>query len=226
MSNRNIAKRFRIVHLSDLHIEAETGLVLRVPELVKAERPDVIVLTGDYLNRTESQDVLKRFLNKLEAPQGVYAIMGNWDGWFASEKAFAGTSVKVLAGETARVDVHGSVLEISGAGIPGYYERTPASARAYRLFLNHTPDLIPEAALAGFDLYLCGHTHGGQVRLPFYGALITLSKYGKRYEMGYYQEGNMDAYVTRGIGLEPGIITAARFLCPPEIVVIDIVPPM
>jgi predicted MPP superfamily phosphohydrolase len=61
--------------------------------------------------------------------------------------------------------------------------------------------------------------------MPFYGALITLAKHGKRYEMGHYKEGSMNAYVSRGIGLESGIITAARFLCPPEIVVIDIMPP-
>ena len=86
------------------------------------------------------------------------------------------------------------------------------------------PDLAPEAAAAGVDLQLSGHTHGGQIRMPVYGALITSSIYGKRFEMGYYpvessgRERPMTLYVSRGIGLEGGIAPRARFLSPPEII--------
>jgi predicted MPP superfamily phosphohydrolase len=90
------------------------------------------------------------------------------------------------------------------------------------ILLHHTPDLIPEAAAAGFDLYLCGHTHGGQVRLPIYGALTTFSLYGKRYEMGTYVEGGTTVFVSRGIGLEGWVLPRVRLLCPPEIVLVEV----
>jgi predicted MPP superfamily phosphohydrolase len=87
-----------------------------------------------------------------------------------------------------------------------------------KLLLYHSPELMPLAQQYPVDLYLCGHTHGGQVRLPFYGALITSSSLGKRYEMGPYLEKDTLLYVSRGIGLEGLSAPRMRLLCPPEIV--------
>ena len=95
--------------------------------------------------------------------------------------------------------------------------RAAVPPEKYTLLLYHSPDLMPEASRAGIDLYLCGHTHGGQIRLPLWGAVVTSSKYGKRYEMGCYQAGSTTLYVSRGIGLEGKGAPRMRFLCPPEI---------
>jgi predicted MPP superfamily phosphohydrolase len=76
---------------------------------------------------------------------------------------------------------------------------------------------MPEAARAGVDLFLAGHTHGGQIRLPLIGAVVTSSIYWKRYEMGLYTQGHTWLYVSRGIGMEGLGAPRARFLCPPEI---------
>jgi hypothetical protein len=84
--------------------------------------------------------------------------------------------------------------------------------------LYHTPDLMPHAARLGVTLYLAGHTHGGQLRLPIYGAMATSSRWGKRYEMGRYQEHKTILYVNRGIGMEGLGAPRARFLAPPEVV--------
>jgi hypothetical protein len=75
------------------------------------------------------------------------------------------------------------------------------------------------------DLYCAGHTHGGQVALPLYGALITFSKYGKKYEAGLYREGETWLYVNRGIGMEGGSTPRVRFWAPPEVTVIEVSPP-
>jgi predicted MPP superfamily phosphohydrolase len=72
------------------------------------------------------------------------------------------------------------------------------------------------------DLYLAGHTHGGQIRLPLFGAVFTASAYGKRYEQGHYSVGDTTLYVSRGIGMEGMGAPRARFLCPPEIVVVNL----
>ena len=93
---------------------------------------------------------------------------------------------------------------------------------AYTLLLYHSPDLIETASSVGVDLYLAGHTHGGQVRLPFYGAVITFSAYGKQYEMGWYEVGATTLYVSRGLGMEGWDAPRMRFLCPPEMEVVEL----
>jgi len=91
----------------------------------------------------------------------------------------------------------------------------------FTLLLYHSPDLIEGAAAHEIDLYLAGHTHGGQIRLPLFGALFTASTYGKRYEMGRYQMGDTTLYVSRGLGMEGMGAPRARFLCPPEVVLVE-----
>jgi hypothetical protein len=94
-----------------------------------------------------------------------------------------------------------------------------ASGDSFTVLLYHSPDLMPEAVELGVDLYLCGHTHGGQIRLPLFGALITSSDFWKRYEMGRYEENDTTLYVSRGLGMEGLGAPRARFLSPPEVIV-------
>jgi predicted MPP superfamily phosphohydrolase len=84
--------------------------------------------------------------------------------------------------------------------------------------LYHIPDLMPQASSLGVDLFLAGHTHGGQWRLPGFGAILTSSQYWKRYEAGHYQEAGTHLYVSRGLGMEGFGTPRARFFCPPEVV--------
>ncbi|MFN2167709.1 MAG: metallophosphoesterase, partial [Anaerolineae bacterium] len=93
----------------------------------------------------------------------------------------------------------------------------------FRLLLYHTPDLMPQAAEAGVDLYLAGHTHGGQWRVPGLGAILTSSRFWKRYEAGHYRESGTDLYVSRGLGLEGFGAPRVRLFCPPEVVVVTLV---
>jgi predicted MPP superfamily phosphohydrolase len=86
------------------------------------------------------------------------------------------------------------------------------------ILMYHSPDLAPIADRHEIDLQLSGHTHGGQVRLPLFGALFTGSLYGRRYEAGRYIHENLTLYISRGIGLEGAGAPRVRFLCPPEIV--------
>jgi hypothetical protein len=81
---------------------------------------------------------------------------------------------------------------------------------------------MPVASQMPLDLYRAGHTHGGQVRLPLWGAILTSSVHGKRYEMGHYQENGVNLYVSRGIGMEGLSMPRLRFLCPPEITLVEL----
>jgi len=94
----------------------------------------------------------------------------------------------------------------------------------FSLLLYHTPDLAYAARDLRINLYLAGHTHGGQVRLPFFGALFTHSRYGKTFEMGLHHLDQTTLYVSRGLGMVGNSEPRARLLCPPEVVVVDLVP--
>ncbi|HSD84040.1 MAG TPA: metallophosphoesterase [Anaerolineae bacterium] len=227
------APPLRVLHLSDFHIERLTLREEKVLKWMEELRPDLIVYTGDLLNFSYLDDERARadcvkLLSRLHAPLGVYAVPGTPVVDTADVQAAIYPQVP-----------HIRCLKNEAIGVEGYpqiqligltcthdptldapkLDRTCATVppEKYTLLLYHSPDLMPEASRAGIDLYLCGHTHGGQIRLPLWGAVVTSSKYGKRYEMGHYQEGNTTLYVSRGIGLEGKGAPRMRFLCPPEV---------
>jgi hypothetical protein len=228
----------RLLHLSDFHIERLTQREARVLELIDALRPDVIVYTGDLLNFSNiddpvARDECARLLQQLHAPRGVYGIPGTplVDTPAVQADLYPrATNIRWLRNETIGLAEHPplQILGITCTHDPQLdapqLDRLCAAlpASSFKLLLYHAPDLMPEASRAGVDLYLCGHTHGGQIRLPFYGAIFTSSLYGKRFEMGRYQEGATTLYVSRGLGLEGKGAPRMRFLCAPEMVLIEL----
>lgn len=233
------AAPIRILHVSDLHVERVTRREQKLLELVAEADPDVIFITGDYLNLSYTRDPqahaeLRSLLGKLSAPYGVYAILGSppVDERDVVPPLFEGLPIRLLVDEWTVLDwPDGRQLILLGldcshdlvtdtSRLHNLLAESPNTAP--RVLLYHAPELMPEAARHGIDLYLCGHTHGGQVRLPFYGAVLTSSKLGKRYEMGLYEEGQTSLYVSRGVGLEGLSAPRVRFLSPPEITLVTL----
>jgi predicted MPP superfamily phosphohydrolase len=214
----------RLVHLSDLHSEGFGRRERTALELVRSAKPDIICLTGDYLSTGNGdlymQDA-RRFIAELQAPFGVYAVPGNWD--LDPLPLFDGLDAQLLQDETATLTVRGVKVLIAGSrfGVPPP-RREALAPDALNILLQHSPDLLEEASDAGYDLYLAGHTHGGQVRVPGYGAIITMSKFGKRYEAGLYSMQDTWMYVNRGLGLEGGWAPRIRLFCRPEVTVLDV----
>lgn len=231
---RSAAISLRILHLSDLHVERLTPRERRLTAQAAALQPDLILLSGDYLNTSSLRDpaalaAARELIGRLRARYGVYAVAGNVDDARVMAALFAGLSVRVLQNEViappglpgvALIGLSCCAREEDGKTLRRLASRAPPGT--YRILLYHTPDLAEEAAAAGVDLYLAGHTHGGQIRLPLYGALYTSSAYGKRFEMGAYRLGGMTLYVNRGVGLEGGLAPRARFLCPPEAALVEV----
>ncbi|MDD5073189.1 MAG: metallophosphoesterase [Candidatus Omnitrophica bacterium] len=220
----------RIVQLSDLHTDPKGTNEKKVIEAVNALKPDIIVFTGDAVNSPKALPVFKKTLKSLKANIGKYAVTGNFDYWFLRGlDLFGGTGFDPLDAKIERINKDGDIFFISGLNFEhgGYWfpllKNVPRGY--YSIFLYHKPDLIEDLKGVNVDLYLAGHTHGGQVALPFYGAIITLSKYGKRYEAGEYKVGNTVLYVNRGIGTEGKAGVRVRFMVRPEITVFDIRPP-
>lgn len=221
------ARSIRIVHISDLHSDRRPRLEERLPALITAQSPDLIVFTGDAINSVEGLPVFRSCMQKVAAIAPTFAVEGNWDVWYWKDlRPLEGTNVHELDGDGTTLTVHGSTLWICGAAVGHEAEVQRLLQRRphdpFGVFLYHYPDLMPEVARTGVDLYCAGHTHGGQIALPFYGALVTLSRFGKRYEWGLYREGSTWLYVNRGIGMEGGA-PRVRFFARPEITVIEIV---
>jgi predicted MPP superfamily phosphohydrolase len=226
----------RIVQLSDLHVERKTKREIEVVEKVKDLKPDIIVLTGDYLNTSYTNDSIARqdarqLLKQLHAPYGVYAVTAiGVDPPDAMREMFDDLDITVLQDEVQKVELGKGELYLVGIS---YIERKRDRKTltklmdqlpddAYTILLYHTPDIVEIAAKEKVDLYLAGHTHGGQIRLPLFGAIVTASVYWKKYEQGLYTINETKLYVSRGIGMEGKGAPRARFLCPPEIVAVDI----
>ena len=231
----------RILHISDLHIERIGLRERRVLEIARAAKPDLVLLTGDYVNLSFNTDrdthlQVRELLEELCAPMGVFAILGSppVDLPDVIPPLFADLQVRLLRNEavtlTGRDGQKLTLLGIDcrhdiagdGATLNAALARTAVQGPV--MLLYHSPELMLQAIESGVDLYLCGHTHGGQVRLPLIGPLVTSSRLGRRYVMGHYHEGRTHLYVSRGIGFEGLGAPRIRLLCPPELTLITLNP--
>ena len=227
----------RVLHLGDLHVERITRRERQLVDLAAAERPDLIVCSGDLLNYSYTHDreawsACRWVFERLPAPLGTFVVSGSHPADHDEAVAYilAGTPARWLRDELVTIEHHGQTLDLVGLHCthrpflerPRLEALLPASRARFTLLLYHTPDLAPDAAELGIDWMLSGHTHGGQVRVPGFGALATSSLYGKAFEMGRYALDDMTLYVTRGIGMEGSAVPRVRLLCPPEVVLWEI----
>jgi len=226
----------RLLHLSDFHVERLTRREAHVLELIQEANPDLIVITGDYLNLSyvnepTARDEVRKLLAKIDAPFGVYATLGSppVDPRNTTPSLFDGLdNIRLLQDEVAVLDLgEGCTLALLGMDCEHDLDIDAETFKkladlappdSTRVLLYHSPELMPQVQQYPIDLYLCGHTHGGQVRVPGYGAIITSSALGKRYEMGPYVENDTTLYISRGIGLEGLSAPRMRLFCPPEII--------
>lgn len=227
----------RILHLSDIHYEGHSPRERRLLETAGALAPDLILLTGDYLNLSSvdnerAQQGARNLLAELVTVAPTYAVVGSplVDRPGVVPEIFAGIPITWLVDEVAPVEVKGYSLLLVGVRCTAAHRRDgerlrsllPDAPRRFTVLLYHSPDIFPVAAELGIDLHLAGHTHGGQLCLPLFGAIVTSSAFWKRYEAGLYREGQTTLYVSRGIGVEGAGAPRARFLAPPEIVLLTL----
>ena len=221
------AGRVRIVHISDLHCEAKSRLEDEIAERIAQAEPDLIVFTGDALNSPDGLPTFRSLMKRLVRTAPTFGVKGNWDE-HSKDNVFADTGVVELTGRAVHANVRGARIALTGAGVrhPADYRRLTAGVDKdeYVVMLFHYPDEAINASRQGVDLYLAGHTHGGQIALPGYGALITLSKHGKRFESGLSHVDSTAVYVNRGLGMEGHWAPRMRFCARPEITVIDVWP--
>jgi predicted MPP superfamily phosphohydrolase len=219
----------KLVQISDTHCTLWQINEKKAVKIINGLKPDVIVFTGDSANNPTGLKRFKKMMGQLDASLGKIAIRGNvdTDRW-AGTDIFNGTGFVELDGNSVEIKKDGDSLWLTGVTcekedtIGDVLRQIPDNS--FSVFLHHFPDLTELLAGQNIDLYLAGHTHGGQIAMPYYGAVITLSKFGKKYESGEYKVGRFILYVNRGLGLAAGFNPKMRFFARPEITVFEIRP--
>jgi predicted MPP superfamily phosphohydrolase len=221
---------YRVLHLSDLHIDAIDGLSTVVAERLKGLEADVCLMTGDYRCEIEGSCEkawagMREVLASISATDGVFATLGNHDPCEMAP-ALEAMGVDMVINEA--LELHRGADSIWIAGIDDSYDYRcddlgralePIPEGEFNILMAHTPDLFEPAYEAGVDLYLCGHTHAGQVRLPWIGSVVQNSSAPRAYTHGYWNHDGMHGYTSAGIGCS---MLPIRFNCPPEIVLIEL----
>jgi predicted MPP superfamily phosphohydrolase len=231
-------RSIRILHISDIQTPAIGPREERALVTGLAQRPDLIVMTGDYVQdamgvatermaAADLRDVVRRI--GFTAPLGVFATEG--DVGPPCAVVFAGTDVRCLVDGSDRVSLtDGSTLGITGLSrgrgrerVTDRLARILASAPSsdHRIVISHSPDFVDAMPFA-VDLVLAGHTHGGQVVIPFFGPPKTAIRLPRRYAGGLNDYRGTPLHVSRGLGMERGFEIPVRFLCPPEICIIEL----
>jgi hypothetical protein len=226
----------RLVALADIHGGAphvDTAKLQELAAVVNAERPDLVVLLGDFVirgilrGRFMEPHAVARELAGIRGPLGVVAVLGNHDWWHdgrAVRSALEAAGIPVLENEGQRIARGGAGLWLAGLADP--WTRDPDLAAAMEgvsaadavVVLVHNPDVFPGIP-ARVALTLAGHPHGGQVRLPLLGAPVVPSRYGQRYAQGHVVEEGRHLFVTPGVGTS---IVPVRFRVPPEVSVLTL----
>ncbi|HXH70777.1 MAG TPA: metallophosphoesterase [Pyrinomonadaceae bacterium] len=227
---------FKIVAISDIHGGSNyiTEEKLRkLVELANAQNPDLIVLLGDYVSQIGGKhsdlkmpfETIAENLKGFRAKYGVFAIIGNHDWWFDEKRVrgeFEQIGVKVLENEIEPIQVSGETIYIWGIedywkkrGVPtNVFEQIPIKENI--IAITHNPDSLLKAPNE-ISLMLAGHTHGGQVKFPFYGAMAFVND--PRFMEGFVEVDGKNVFVTTGVGCTGPQI---RFNVAPEIAVLNL----
>ena len=245
-SQAPLAAPLRIGVLSDIQCSTVTAHERGALARLMRETPDVILIAGDFFQGSRAhfertRDDFSALLRSLSAPGGVWAVRGDVDGAGAGpidgrsyfHALMRASGVNVLEDEAARFEVRGVPVELYGhdrwSTDPSKllaFLSAPRAPGAARLVLSHRPDpVLLHGAGHDVDLFVAGHTHGGQVVIPFFGPPLTLTEVPRRVGAGGLHTVNgAPIYVSRGVGMERGVAPRVRFFCPPEVAVVTLLP--
>ncbi len=233
---------YTIIQVSDLHMR-QMGRREKILEKLLRDLPpaDLVAVTGDLIHTPAGIAPFLKLAEAFEAKDGTYAVFGNSEHKngvrpYALARTLAENGITPLMNAHVLLSRGGAQIVLAGVDDPVNDKDDIAGALhgaspdLFTLLLMHSPDSVAEAVGRGVDVVLSGHTHGGQIRLPWYGALYTHSLLGRRMSDGYYSRGRLrraigirpgrtQLYVTRGIGIS-GL--ALRFLTRPELTILTL----
>lgn len=202
---------YKILHITDLHLDSLAGIEDTICELIDDISFDLCLFSGDYTREMAGpfEHILgrvKKIVDAVNARDGVYASLGNHDTHRMIE-AFEKMGITFLINETVSIYRGKEKIAVTGLDDPHLYltdqavEALHAPADGFKIALVHSPELYDVAADCGYDLYLCGHTHGGQICLPSGTPLVTHLKHGRQFFRGLWKHAGMTGYTNPGAGV-------------------------
>jgi len=216
---------FRVLHLSDPHLDIAPGMPQALIERIKRVDYDLCVITGDYRAKTYGDHSaamagVQQVRPHIKSP--VYSILGNHDTIMMTP-GLEEMGIQLLMNEHAAIEHNGATLWLAGIDDPHYFRAdniekacNAIPVEAPSILLSHTPEIYKQAAYADFDIMLCGHTHGGQICLPGGKPLYCNVTCPHSYCSGQWKYHHMVGYTSRGCGSS---VVDARLNCPPEITI-------
>lgn len=239
----------KVGQITDIHAGplVPRELIREGVDIIMGNQPDLIVLSGDFVSgatkflwtsyggfKQRHYNYCMEELSRLKAPLGIYAVLGNHDFWSGQEVALKiaqglkGIGAQVLRNEAIMIERKGQSLYI--IGVDDYWENSYSLLKAInnvpqdacRILLSHNPDVNEniEGSRERIDLIISGHTHGGQIVIPFIGALYIPSPFGQKYLAGLVRDQERQTYISRGLGL---FFVPIRINCPPEVNLLTLV---
>lgn len=216
---------FRILHLTDLHVDMDEANLQAVIQQIRPLDYDLCVLTGDYRRLTwgpvnAALDGMERLRKAIQGK--AYAVLGNHDS-IRMLPALEDMGYSLLMNEMVPIEADGAQIFLAGVDDAHYYKTHNLHRAGHDIptggigiLLSHTPEIWREAAHSGYHVFLCGHTHGGQICLPG-GIPVTLdSNCPRQLGRGYWQINNMQGYTSAGAGTS---VVNVRLNCPPEVTI-------
>lgn len=220
----------RVIVVADIQTDNPGPYERRVLRRVHSEEPDLILLAGDYVQQAdqeryrEASQELSRMMEEegLDAPLGAYAVRGNVDWPDQWERIFAGLPVTAVD-QSDTMDLGPLTLTTLSLRASSDTEVSISSVEGFHVVMGHVPNFAKGDVEA--DLLIAGHTHGGQVQLPVVGPVMTLSDVPRAWASGVTEIApGKTLIVSRGIGMERGYAPRLRFLCRPQLVIVDLAP--
>jgi predicted MPP superfamily phosphohydrolase len=220
---------YRILHLSDLHLDGIEGLGKSIARIIAPLSYDLCVITGDFRSARHGEyrqvlSPLHRILSAVTASDGIYAVLGNHDTHAMSED-FEDLGIHLLTNQTVFFSRTNQQLYLTGVDDPhDYYTEATKKClespiNGFRILLAHSPELYHIAAANNFSLYLCGHSHGGQICLPGGWPLMTCLDTAKHFYKGLWHYRGMIGHTSTGCGTAKIPI---RFNCRPEVTILTL----
>jgi predicted MPP superfamily phosphohydrolase len=216
---------YRILHLSDLHIEGVGDKGKKLGSIISEIDCDLCVITGDYHfygfgDYTETLTLMEQLVSSIRSRMGIIGILGNND-FIELIPGLESMGIRLLINEAIPLDMEMGRIWIAGVDDPHKYKTDDLSRAmedvpvdSIKILLAHSPELVKDAARAGVDYYLCGHTHGGQICLPGGIPISNNARCSRKYTAGMWQYMTMKGYTSKGAGVSA---VRARLFCPPEI---------
>ncbi len=220
-----------ILYFSDLHLDGLEGLTSRMIRILERLEADIFIFGGDlrmstYGDYNTCLELFSMIMTNVTTKYGKFAVLGNHD-CLEMIPAMESMGIKVLLNDSHRIEKDGQEIYIVGVDDPHYYKCSDIQValngvpeKAFKIFLCHTPEMFKEAAANNMDLYLCGHTHAGQVQLPVIGPVFTHSRSPRSMAQGFWKAGSMQGYTSSGVGVS-GV--PVRFLTRGEVVALTLV---